>query len=248
VNAQEIMTRNVITVRGDSPLPDAIALMLDHGISGLPVVNQHGDLLGMLTEGDLLRRAELGTERHRPRWLEFLRGPGALAQEYTHAHGRTVSEVMSPKPVVVDPDASLERVVDLMERHRIKRVPVLRQGRLVGIVSRANLLRALAVTVKALPPASPSDGAIREQLWQELSRSEWAPRSLLNIVVREGTVHLYGTILDGREREALRVVAENIPGVRQVRDHLVWCEPISGMVVELPEEDEQARRTQDKEA
>jgi CBS domain-containing protein len=243
MKAREIMTRRVFTVRPGDALEDAIAAMLEHGVSGMPVVDESGKPVGMLTEGDLLRRSELGTERaRRPRWLEFLIGPGKLAAEYTHTHGRAVVDVMNDKLHCVAPDTPLQQVVDLMERQRIKRVPVVEDGKLVGIISRANLLRALALAAPTLPAAPASDEQIRERLWQELNSSEWAPRSLLDIVVRNGEVHLYGAILDGREREALCVAARNTPGVTAVHDHLIWCEPTSGMVVELPEEDQQQPR------
>lgn len=236
MKAQDIMSTRVITVRRDSELRDAIAAMLEHGISGMPVVDENGMPVGMLTEGDLLRRTELGTQRRRPRWLEFLIGPGKLAAEYTHAHGRSVADAMSASLHYATPDMPLSQVVEMMERHRIKRVPVLDNGRLVGIITRANLLRALALAAPALPAASPSDAQIRQQLETELAASAWAPRSMLNVVVQNREVHLYGTILDGREREALCVAARNIPGVAAVHDHLVWCEPTSGMVVEMPSE------------
>ena len=239
MKAQDIMSRRVITVRRDSDLQQAIAIMLDHGISGMPVTNENGALVGMLTEGDLLRRSELGTERRRPRWLEFLIGPGKLAAEYTHAHGRSVADAMSESLHYATPDMPLQQVVDMMERQRIKRVPVLDQGRLVGIITRANLLRALALAAPALPASSPSDQQIRQQLQTELAASAWAPCSMLDVVVQQGEVHLYGTILDGREREALCVAARNTPGVTAVHDHLVWCEPTSGMVVETPSEPDQ---------
>lgn len=236
MKAQDIMSRRVITVKRDSDLQQAIAIMLEHGISGMPVTNENGALVGMLTEGDLLRRSELGTERRRPRWLEFLIGPGKLAAEYTHAHGRSVADAMSESLHYATPDMPLQQVVDMMERQRIKRVPVLDQGRLVGIITRANLLRALALAAPALPASSPSDQQIRQQLQTELAASAWAPCSMLDVVVQQGEVHLYGTILDGREREALCVAARNTPGVTAVHDHLVWCEPTSGMVVETPSE------------
>ena len=239
MKAQDIMSRRVITVRRDSDLQQAIAIMLDHGISGMPVTNENGALVGMLTEGDLLRRSELGTERRRPRWLEFLIGPGKLAAEYTHAHGRSVADAMSESLHYATPDMPLQQVVDMMERQRIKRVPVLDQGRLVGIITRANLLGALALAAPALPASSPSDQQIRQQLQTELAASAWAPCSMLDVVVQQGEVHLYGTILDGREREALCVAARNTPGVTAVHDHLVWCEPTSGMVVETPSEPDQ---------
>ncbi len=236
MKAQDIMSTRVITVRRDSDLKDAIASMLEHGISGMPVVDENGVPVGMLTEGDLLRRTELGTQRRRPRWLEFLIGPGKLAAEYTHAHGRSVADAMSDNLHYATPDMPLQQVVEMMEKHRIKRVPVLDHGRLAGIITRANLVRALALAGPALPAASPSDAQIRQQLETELAASAWAPRSMLNVVVRDREVHLYGTILDGREREALCVAARNIPGVAAVHDHLVWCEPTSGMVVEMPPE------------
>jgi CBS domain-containing protein len=241
MKAQEIMTRQVITVRSDSSLQDAIATMLRHGIGGMPVVDAQGRSVGMLSESDLLRRTELDTERRRPRWLAFLMGPGKLADEYTHTHGRTVADVMTDKLYSVAPDATVRDVVKLMERHRIKRLPVLENGQLTGIISRANLLRALAVADAALPSGARSDEEIRERLAAELASTQWAPRSMIDHVVQDGVVHLYGTILDEREREALCVAARNTPGVTEVHDHMVWCEPISGAVLGLPAEPDQPR-------
>ena len=242
MNAQEIMTRRVFTVRRDSSLQDAVAALLEHGVGGMPVVDESGRPVAMLSESDLLRRTELGTQRRRPRWLEFLIGPGKLAADYTHTHGRSVADVMSERLYTVAPDTPVLEVVQLMERHRVKRLPVLEDGRLVGIISRANLLRALALAAPALPAASKSDGEIRERLVQELADSTWAPRSMLDIMVSKGEVHLYGTILDDREREALCVAARNTPGVTAVHDHLVWCEPVSGAVLGLPDEADEPRR------
>ena len=241
MKAQEIMTGQVITVRSDSSLQDAVATMLKHGIGGMPVVDAQGQPVGMLSESDLLRRTELDTEPRRPRWLAFLMGPGKLAEEYTHSHGRIVADVMSDKLYSVGPNATVREVVKLMERHRIKRVPVLENGQLLGIISRTNLLRALALADAALPSAACSDEEIRKRLAQELASTEWAPRSMIDHVVQNGIVHLYGTILDEREREALCVAARNTPGVTEVHDHLVWCEPISGAVLGLPAEPDQTR-------
>jgi hypothetical protein len=196
----------------------------------------------MLSEGDLLRRAELGTGRQRPRWLAFLASPGRLAEEYTHTHGRTVADVMVDKVYSVAPDTPLQEVVQLMERHRIKRVPVLENGLLVGIISRANLLRALALAMTALPAGTSADEEIRTRLAAELAASAWAPRYMIEPIVQDGAVHLYGTILDEREREALCVAARNTPGVTEVHDHLVWCEPVSGAVLGLPAEPDPPRR------
>ena len=150
--SKDVMTANVITVAPHAPILAALQLMLQHHISGLPVVDEKRNLVGIVTEGDFLRRAETGTERQRSRWFEFLIGPGALAGDYVHTHGRRVDEVMTGDVRTVADDAPLDVIVALMEKHRIKRIPVVRGGELVGIVSRANLLHALASIVGELLP------------------------------------------------------------------------------------------------
>ena len=176
MNASEVMTRKVISVLLDAPIGDAIRLMLDHRISGLPVVDGDSKVIGILTEGDLLRRAETGTERQRPRWLELLLGPGRLAGEYVRTHGRRVGEIMTEDVVCVAEDTPLVEIVRLMEGRRVKRLPVLRGDALVGIVTRADLVRALAQLIEK-EPASASDGdEIRECVLAELAKTAWAPR------------------------------------------------------------------------
>jgi CBS domain-containing protein len=224
------MTRNVITVTPNTPILHAVRLMLQKNISGLPVVTTNGELVGMVTEGDFLRRSETGTQPRHPRWIEILLGPGKLAEEYVRSSGRRVREVMTPVVHTVTEDTQLEEVVRLMERHHIKRVPVMRGTRVVGIVTRANLLRALVKTALPSETLSAGDQQIRDRLLAELERQPWAPLSLIDIVVKDGVVTISGTVTDDRQREALRVAAENIPGVRGVHDDLVWVEPISGMV------------------
>jgi CBS domain-containing protein len=237
MKAAEVMTRRVLTVAREGMLDDAIRVMLQNRISGLPVVDEAGKPVGMLTEGDLLRRAETQTERKRPRWLEFLRGPGKIADEYIHTHSRRVKEVMSSRLISAAPDTPLEDVVKLMERHHIKRLPILDDGHLVGIISRANLLQALSVVAHDIPSSAASDDEIRARLWNEINTADWAPSGLINIIVRDGVVHLSGMVTTAREREALRVAAENTPGVKSVQSELVWCEPLSGTVVDLSEEE-----------
>ena len=188
MHAKDIMTRSVVTIEPGAPVIQAIRLMLQKRISGLPVVNGAGRLVGILTEGDLLRRAETDTQRRRPRWMEFLLGPGRLADEYTHTHGRKVQEIMTVEPMTVTEETPLEEIVHLMEKRQIKRVPVVRYGQLVGIVSRANLLHALASLSREAKPVTQSDIAIREQLLKDLSKQPWAPTALLDIVVRGGVV------------------------------------------------------------
>jgi len=234
MNAAEIMSHPVIGIGPDEPIAEAARRMLQHRISGLPVTR--GDtLLGIVTEGDLLRRAETGTERRRPRWLELLVGPGPLAADYIAAHGRKVGEVMTPDVVAVDPQAPLESIVRLMEKRRIKRVPVVDNGRLVGIVSRADLMRALLrelVGVAAAgSKAGASDTAIRAHIMEVIDREAWGPRFSVDVTVADGVVDLHGSIADDRERTAVRIAAENTVGVKAVHDHLIWVEPNTGMVV-----------------
>lgn len=237
MNAASIMTRSLVLIDPEASIMTAIRLMLQNRISGLPVVDKSGALVGIVTEGDLLRRAELGTQRRRPRWLEFLIGPG-LATEYVHACGRKVHEVMTTKVHTISEDTPLDEVVQIMESRRVKRLPVVRDGKLVGIASRANLLRALASIVSETKPSPLDDEAIRSRLMIELQKQAWAPVALINVIVRNGVVHLWGTLTDERQRKGVRVVAENIPGVKRVEDHLVWVEPMSGMV--MPAEEEMA--------
>jgi CBS domain-containing protein len=236
MNAADVMTRNILSVRPDAAIAEAIKLMLDNRISGLPVIDEGGRLVGILTEGDLLRRGETATERHRPRWLEILMGPGRLAEEYVRTHGRKIGEVMTRDPVCVRPDTTLKEIVELMERHRIKRVPVLDDEVPVGILSRADLLRGLAGALEATSTAATSDEEIRERILAELARSAWVPRDGIAITVENGVVDLNGVILDEKERAALRVAAENVPGVRAVEDHLVWVEPVSGTIIDAPQQ------------
>jgi CBS-domain-containing membrane protein len=222
-------------VARDASVSAAIRLMLDNHISGLPVLDDEGHVVGILTEGDLLRRGETGTERQRPRWLELLVGPGRMAGEYVKTHGRRVAEIMTRDLATVTQDTALEQVVQLMERRRIKRVPVLEGASLVGIVSRADLLRALAEAIEKETAQTAGDDEIRDRILAELAKVAWVPRDGLAITVSNGVVELNGVILDEHERDALRVAAENVPGVTSVRDHLVWVEPVSGTVIDPPQ-------------
>jgi len=237
MKAKDVMTPNVITIAPDASILEALRLMLQHRISGLPVVDKNGNLAGIVTEGDFLRRAETGTERKRPRWVEFLLGPGTLAKDYVHSHARRIDEVMTPEVRTVAEDADLDDIVALMERHRVKRVPVVRGNALVGIVSRANLLHALASLSREVTPGSKSDETIRAGVLAELEHQSWAPRHMIDVVVRNGTVELWGTVIDPDQREAARVAAETVPGVKSVKCHIVWVEPMSGMAFSDPEDE-----------
>lgn len=241
MRVKDVMTPKVICVGADETVANAAQLMLQYQISGLPVVDKHV-LVGIVTEGDFLRRGELGTQRRRPKWLEFVLGPGKLAQEYVHASGRKVRDVMTPDPWTIGEEESLEAVVDMMERRRIKRIPVIRDGRIVGIISRANLMHALASVAPDIAPAAGGDSKIREAILATIAKQDWAPH--VNVIVKDGVAELYGAVMDDRERRGLVVAAENIPGVKRVVNHLVWVEPISGMAFSSSDDDakEQAVR------
>jgi CBS domain-containing protein len=236
MKASDIMSGRVVSIAPDANVLEAIRLMLQMQISGLPVIDKSGNLVGVVTEGDFLRRAETGTEHKRPRWLEFLLGPRRLADEYVQTHARRVEEVMTREPITITEDASLDDVVRIMERRRIKRLPVVRGSQVVGIVSRANLMHALASLGRAAPPPDKSDVAIRAQLLAEFEKQTWAPVALIDAVVKDGVVELWGTITEEAQGEALKVLAENTPGVKSVVSHLTWIEPMSGMVISNSQE------------
>jgi CBS-domain-containing membrane protein len=229
MQVKDIMTLNVISIGADEPIVKAARLMLQNRISGLPVVDKEGELVGMVTEGDFLRRGELGTRRRRPKWLEFIVGPGKLAEEYVHTWGGRVKDVMTPDPWTIRDDDSLEAVVEMMERHRVKRLPVTRGRRMVGIVSRANLLHALARLARDMPAPASGDSTIRASIMAAISKQRWARH--VNVIVKDGVAELHGVITDERERRGLIVATENVAGVKKVHDHLVWVEPISGITI-----------------
>ena len=237
MKAADVMTRRVVTIDVDAPIAQAARLMTEHRISGLPVLDAAGRLAGIVTEGDFLRRTETETEVRRPRWIQFLLSPGRLADEFVRTHARRVGEVMTPDVATVTESTPADEIVRLMERRRVKRVPVLRDGRLVGIVSRADLVRALAGLMTEAPPATMDDTALRDRVLAELEKQSWAPRIGVNVMVRNGVVDLWGTITDERERQALCVACENVLGVKAVRDHLCWIEPMSAWLIEPPEDD-----------
>jgi CBS domain-containing protein len=232
MKAAEIMSRDVLTVNTESTVLEAARTLLRHHVSGLPVIDGNGKLVGVLTEGDLLRRAETHTERQRSRWLELLLGPGRAAAAYTAAHARKVGEVMTDEVISIAPDTNLDEAVGLMERHQIKRLPVVANGKLVGIVSRADFMHALIAEAdkEAATPLSDEEIAMRVQ--SELDRHSWAPRASVRFAVKDGTIELTGSITDERERAALRVMCENIGGVKGVVDRLVWVDPLSGITIE----------------
>lgn len=220
MKASDIMTSPVITVGPQTPVQEIAALLLKRRISGVPVL-EDGELVGLVSEADLLHRHEIGTTRTAPgpRWLRLFSADRS-AIDYVKSHARRARDVMTREVVSIAPDTPVAEIVALFETRGIKRVAVVRGKRLVGIVSRANLVRALAVkgrSKKAKLPAG--DEAIRGRLIAELERQPWWRPFSSSVSVTEGMVHYQGTIDSYDERHAARVAAENVPGVRGVEDH-----------------------------
>lgn len=227
--ARDVMTSQVVSVNSKTSLAQAIELMVKLKVSGLPVVDDQGQLVGILSEGDLLRRAELGTERKRPRWLEFLLGPGAIAEDYVKTHARRVDEVMTEHVYSVTELTPLAEVVSLMNSHHIKRVPVVRDGLPVGIISRADLVRALGTVIQGgAGQVIRDDANIKANILEALNKQKWASNSPISVQVHEGNVEIRGVLTDDRQRAAILVAVENTPGVKAITDNLAVVEPYAG--------------------
>ena len=229
MNVSSIMTKQVVGVPPTATIAEAANLMIAHRISGLPVVDAGDKLVGIVSEGDFVRRSELGTERKRAWWLEFLLSPGKAADEYTRANGRRVSEIMATDVASVSPDDTIEKAVHVMTSRRVKRLPVVTGDRLVGILTRSDLLRAtLGVLSQEAAAAPGSDAAIRSAILAEIERQPWGGGKIIGVTVREGVCELSGSIFDERARTAARVAAENTPGVKDVKDSLILIDTVSG--------------------
>ncbi|HTQ70296.1 MAG TPA: CBS domain-containing protein [Acidocella sp.] len=228
MNVSEIMTRNAISVHPRTTVVDAARIMLANHVSGLPVLDESATLVGVVTEGDLLRRAEIGTEGEQAGWLKALLQPAAVAADYVATHSRHVSGVMTHNPIFVTPDTPLAEVVQVMLRKRIKRLPVLENNKLIGMVSRADLLKALTSKLIETKEGG-SDDEILAYIKGEIEKAKWAPKSGLRVAVKDKVVTLDGTIFSDEERRAVTTIAENAPGVKEVKDELVFVDPGSGL-------------------
>jgi CBS domain-containing protein len=222
MKVSDVMTRRVISVTPEASIVEAIRLMTGNHISGLPVIDQEGKLVGMVSEGDFLRRAELETEHRRSVWFDAIFGPAQSATEFVHSHGLKVDDVMTREPAFVLEGSSLAEVVHLMETRRIKRLPVLRGARVVGIVSRANLLRALLGLHRAAPISAMDDASVRERILSDIDEQSWSEGAEVDVTVRDGIADLWGNVTDLKQRDALRVLVETTPGVIRMEDHLTW--------------------------
>jgi len=233
MKAEDIMTRAVATIAENATLRDAVNTMLDKHVSGVPVVDSDGTLVGILTEGDLLRRAETNTAERRSRWLKLLLGPSRIAADYVHEHSRQVSDLMTRDVITAKADTPLAELVRLMQDGRIKRLPIAEERKPVGIVSRADLLRALGQILAEKESPLRSDAAIREHILAELRHQGWMRDEGITVDVVEGIATLQGVVYDQRIKDAVRVAAQNTPGVVEVHDEISSIDPTSIMPVGL---------------
>ena len=222
MKAADVMVSDVITVHMDTPVAKIAEVLLANRISAVPVVNDKDAIVGIVSEGDLIHRVEAGTERHRSWWLELLAGKETLAQEFVKSHARKAADVMTRSVVSVKPDTPLADIASLLEKHGIKRVPVVNNGKIAGIVSRANLVQALVSLGQAKTSvASVDDTTLHSNILAQLRSKSWLDPTTINVVVNNGTVELWGIVDSVAEKNAIRVAVEVTPGVRQVFDKLV---------------------------
>jgi CBS domain-containing protein len=239
MKVRDVMTHGVIGVAKGASVAEAVETMLRSHVSALFVFDPKHELIGVVSEGDLLRRSELGSERKRPRWLEFLLGGGRLAETYAHEHGRKVEEVMTSDVETITEDAELSEAVDRMIRRRVKRLPVVRGETVVGVIARSDLLKGL-LTATSASKGPHSDAEIKAAIQAELDKLDWAPRASVRVEVQNGVVTFTGAITDERLRDGLKVIAENTPGCLAVHDHMAWVEPNSGYFMLSPEDEEKS--------
>jgi CBS domain-containing protein len=221
MRAIDVMVRDVVTVRPDTDVAEAIKLLAEKDVSALPVLDKDGNLVGVLSEADLIHRAEIGTEKHRPWWLEAVTGASTLAEEFAKSHGKKVGEVMTDGVISVAEETPLSEIAALFERKRIKRVPVVKDGKLVGIVSQSNLIQALASVIGRIDQHDETDRQIRLELLSRLKDQKWTGFGDRNVTVGNRIVHLWGLVGSEAERKALLALAEGVPGVSRVSDEMI---------------------------
>lgn len=243
MKAADIMTKTPITVNEDTPIIEVVSLLLNLRISGLPVLDAHGKMTGIVTEGDLLRRSELGTEIKRPHWQSLFLNPGKLARDYIQSHALYTGEIMTKTPLTVGPDTPLDEVISLMENYSVKRVPVTEEGELIGIITRVDILKTLrGILEKQRHPDQVlentlDDESLKNKILDKLARQSWAPQNNIRVAVNQGVVDLYGTIHNEDLRSALITLVEQAIKSKQVRDHLVYIDPITGLYITPNETD-----------
>ena len=220
MEAKEIMTRDVATVTPEASVREAAGLMTEKRVSGVPVVAADGRLIGMLTASDLLHRVETGTEKRRSWVAKFFSNPDEMARQYAKSHGLKVHEVMSRHVISVREDAGLSEVADVLDTNKLKRVPVVRGGALVGIISRGDLVRVLSQVSVGTPVVNSDDATLQRNIMEQIRRQPWLDSAYINITVKDGVVEAWGTVPSVDQRNALRVLIEEFAGVARIEDQL----------------------------
>lgn len=233
MEAREIMSRHVVSIVPEATLAEFADVLVKNSISGVPVITAKGKLVGMITEGDCLHRSEIGTEgRKRSFWRSLLVDPETRAKAYIRAHGRKVSDVMTGEPITAGEDTDVSEIIHLMERHQVKRIPIVKGNAVIGIVSRANIVQAMASLLHGAAAATNiSDEEIRSKVMDALAELPWPAKTFVNVTVKDGIVDLWGAFTSFRQDESAIVAAENVPGVKGVHNHLAWVDPMSGLVI-----------------
>jgi CBS domain-containing protein len=220
MQAQEAMTKDVVTVGLEATVAEIARLLVAHRISAVPVVSDDKRVIGIVSQTDLGHRSETATEKRRKWWLEAFADPDARAREYVKTHALKARDIMSRFVVSAGPEASLAEVADLLDSHRIRQVPVTKDGKLVGMISRADLVRKLAEAKAAAPAARPDNGALQKAIWEQIKAQSWLRSAFINFVVKDGMVELWGAVDTEDQRRALRVLVEGVPGVTRVEDRV----------------------------
>jgi CBS domain-containing protein len=229
MRASDLMTTDLVCIRPTQTIKEAADLMLEHRISALPVIDENGKLIGLLSEGDLIRRYELGTERRRSRFSRFFTDVVVLAEEFVRTHARQVGDLMTTDLTTATPDTSLADIADLMEERRIRRVPILDHGKLVGIIARRDLVRALVGDAPQLLAAGMADRMIHDAICADIRRQPWANLSDMGIRVTNGVVRFGGIVSTDAQHKALVLLAQNIPGVKAVEDEIAVMPPAASL-------------------
>lgn len=220
MQARDVMTKDLVTVGPDTTVGDIAALLVSHRIGAVPVVSGDRKLIGIVSQTDLVHRSETGTEKRRKWWLEAFADPDAKAREYVKSHGHKAQEVMTRLIVSVSEGASLAEVADVLDTHRIRQVPVVSDGRLAGMISRADLVRALAEVSITAPAARSDSGALQKAIWDQIKAQSWLKTAFVNLSVKDGVVDLWGAVDSDDQRRALAVLVKGVPGVVKVEDNV----------------------------
>ncbi len=218
--AQEVMTKDVITVGPDTTVGEIAALLVRHRISAVPVVAAENRVIGIVSQTDLAHRSETDTEKRRKWWLEIFADADAKAREYVKSHGRKAKDIMTRFVISVSPRASMAEVADLLDTHRIRQVPVMEDGKLLGMISRTDLVRKLAEVAVVTPAARPDSGTLQKAIWERIHEQTWLKSAYVSVSTKDGVVELWGAVDSEQQRQALRVLVEGVAGVQKVEDHL----------------------------